>query len=75
MKYNLLEILGVFLAVAGAGTVVGAAALVSTALAVLVAGVFLLLAGVLTVVVAAGLERADTARTVKAGRRTPGETT
>ncbi len=60
-KYGVLEILGLFLAVAGAGTIVGAASLVSLALAVLVAGFFLLLAGVLVVYVAATLERAAAA--------------
>lgn len=58
MKFQIIEILGLFLLVVGAGTVVAAAAMVAVALGVLVAGAFLLLGGGLTVYVAASLERA-----------------
>lgn len=56
MKFGILEILGLFLVVVACGTIVGAAALVSTALAVLAAGVFLLFGGVLVIYVAVQLE-------------------
>lgn len=53
--HQLVEILGAFLVIVGCGTVVGAAALVSTTLAVLVAGVFLILGGIITVYAASVL--------------------
>lgn len=56
MHTGILEIVGFFLVVAGVVGVVAAAALVSTALAVLVSGFFLVLAGVLAVYVAVQLE-------------------
>lgn len=59
MHFGLIEIAGVFLVVVGCGTIVGAAALVSTALAVLAAGVFLVLFGIVAVYVAATLEQAQ----------------
>lgn len=71
MKYGVLEILGLFLAVAGAGAIVGAAALVSVPLAVLVTGAFLLLAGVLGVFVAASLEKAEKAAAAPPARGEP----
>lgn len=49
---DLLEIVGLGLLVAGACVLVGAAALVSTALAAGVAGTFLVFAGVVTVFLA-----------------------
>lgn len=52
MRNGILEIVGIFVVLAGCSTLVAAAALVSTALAVAVAGSFLVLAGVLTVYVA-----------------------
>lgn len=57
MKFGILEIVGLFLIVIGCGSVVGAASLVSIALAVLTAGVFLMFAGVLVVYVAATLSK------------------
>lgn len=62
---SIAEIVGLFLLVVGAGMVVGAASLVSVALAWLAAGAFLLLAGILTVYVAARLD------TVKRQERRP----
>lgn len=56
MKFGILEIIGLFLVVVGCGTVVGAASLVSLALAVLAAGVFLVLGGIMVVYVAATLD-------------------
>lgn len=56
MKFGILEIVGLFLVVAGCATLVGASALVSPALAMAVAGGLVILAGVLTVYVAATLE-------------------
>lgn len=56
MKTGLLEIVGLFLIVVGCGSVVGAAALVSVALAVLATGVFVVLAGIVAVYVASQLE-------------------
>lgn len=56
MKFGIVEIVGLFLIVCGCGLVVGAASLVSTALAVLAAGAFTILGGVLAVYVAAQLE-------------------
>ena len=57
MKFGILEIVGLFVIVAGCGLMVGAAALVSTALAVLVSGFFLLLFGVVCVYVAVSLDQ------------------
>lgn len=68
MRNGILEILGLFLAVVGCITLVGAAALVSVALAVLTAGAFILLAGILLVYAATALER--TTVTPKPGERT-----
>lgn len=56
MRYGIAELVGLFLVVVGCGVIVGAAALVSVALAVLAAGVFLVLAGILAVYVASALE-------------------
>lgn len=56
MKTGILEIVGLFLIVAGACALVGAAALVSVALAVTVAGLFVLLGGTIAVYVASELE-------------------
>jgi hypothetical protein len=58
MKFGILEIIGLFLLVVGCGAIVGAASLVSLALAVLTAGVFLAFAGTLVVYVAVTLEKA-----------------
>lgn len=55
MHAGIVEIVGLFLVVVGCCAVVGAAALVSTALAVLASGAFLVLAGVLAVYVAQSL--------------------
>jgi hypothetical protein len=55
---GVVEIVGLFLVIVGCGTIVAAAAMVSTALAVLTAGGFIVLAGVLAVFVALQLERA-----------------
>lgn len=60
MRFGILELVGLFLVVVGAGAVVGAAAMVSVALGVLVAGVFLLFGGAVVVFVAASLEKAAT---------------
>lgn len=49
---ELVEVAGIFLLVAGASALVGAAALVSVALAVAVAGGFLLFAGAVLVTIA-----------------------
>lgn len=57
MNAGIAEILGLFLVVIGCGTIVAAASLVSTALAVLAAGLFLMLGGVLVVYVAAVVGR------------------
>lgn len=53
MDAGFAEIVGLFLVVVGCCAIVGAASLISLALAVLTAGVFLVLAGTLTVYVAA----------------------
>lgn len=58
MKFGLVEILGVFVLIVGCGTIVGAAALISTPLAVLAAGIFLVAFGAVAVYVAAALESA-----------------
>lgn len=58
MQTAIAEIVAVFLIIAGCAGFVGAAALVSAALAVAVAAFFLLLAGVLVAYVAATLDRA-----------------
>jgi hypothetical protein len=55
---GIAEIVGLFLVVTGCCTIVGAAALVSVALAVLAAGAFLILAGVVVTYVAVTLDRA-----------------
>lgn len=71
MNTGIAEILGLFLIVIGCGTIVAAASLVSTALAVLAAGCFLLLGGVLVAYVATVLERnAKAAAPPRAGERT-----
>lgn len=57
MNAGIAEILGLFLVVIGCGTIVAAASLISTALAVLAAGCFLVLGGVLVVYVAAVMAR------------------
>lgn len=59
MRSGIVEIVGIFLTIVGACALVAAAAMVSTALAVLTAGVWLLLAGALAVYVAAHLEKAE----------------
>lgn len=56
MRAGVIEIVGLFLVVAGCCALVGAASLVSTALAVAVAGGFLVLAGILAVFVASRLD-------------------
>lgn len=58
MTHDLAELGGIFLLVIGAGLCVGAAALVSTALAVLVAGIACLFGGVVVVYVANAAARA-----------------
>lgn len=55
--HGIVELLGAFLVVIGLGTIVAAASLVSTALAVLAAGVFLVGAGSVAAYAAAVLER------------------
>ena len=60
MTANLLELAGFFLVVIGMGLVVGAAARISTALAVLAAGVFVLFLGCAVVMVANQRSRATT---------------
>lgn len=57
MNAGIAEILGLFLVIVGCGTIVAAASLVATALAVLAAGLFLVLGGVLAVYVAAVVDR------------------
>lgn len=57
MNAGIIEIIGLFLVMVGAGTIVAAASLVSTALAVLTAGAFAVLAGLIAVYVALQLER------------------
>lgn len=57
MNAGIAEILGLFLVVVGCGVIVGAASLVSTALAVLAAGLFLVLGGILVAYVAVVMER------------------
>lgn len=52
LKTGIAEIVGIFLLLVGCGTVVAAASLVSTALAVLAAGLFTILGGVITIYVA-----------------------
>lgn len=61
MRAGIIEIVGLFLIVAGAGGVIGAAAMVSVPLAVLVSGAFILLGGIVAVYVAAQLDKADAA--------------
>lgn len=56
MAFGIAEIVGLFLILAGVSLIVGACALVSTALAVAVAGGCVLLGGVLLVYVASALE-------------------
>ncbi len=56
MPHQIAELLGVFIIVVGCGTIVGAASMVSVALAVLAAGVFLVAGGIVAVYVAAALE-------------------
>lgn len=58
MTAGIVEIVSIFLVVVGCGTIVGAASLISVALAVLAAGVFLLAFGVVGLYVAVTLERA-----------------
>lgn len=70
MTADITEIIGGFLVLVGCGTIVAAAALVSTALAVLAAGLFIVLAGVLAVYVANTMDRAAKAAPV-APRATP----
>jgi len=60
MRAGILEIIGLFLVIVGCGTIVGAAALVSTALATLAAGIFVVLGGTVALYVAVTLERAAT---------------
>jgi uncharacterized membrane protein HdeD (DUF308 family) len=55
----LVELLGVLVLVVGAGFIVAAAALVSTALACLAAGVFLIVGGIVAVYVASVLDRPE----------------
>lgn len=59
MQHGIAEIVGLFLIVIGCGVIVGAASLVSVALAVLAAGVFLILGGVIAVYVANRLSAAS----------------
>lgn len=61
MRAGIIEIVGLFLIVAGAAGVIGAASLVSVALAVVVASAFVLLGGIIAVYVAVQLEKADKA--------------
>lgn len=56
MDAGFVEIVGLFLVIAGCGLIVGAASLISVTLAVLTGGAFLALAGVLTVYAAARME-------------------
>lgn len=65
MTRNIAELVGLFLVIIGCGCVVGAASMISIALAVLAAGVFLLFAGTVTVYVA----NASRAATAPAPRR------
>ena len=58
MRFGILELIGLFLVVVGAGAVVAAAAMVSPALGALASGIFLLFFGALTVYVATALEKA-----------------
>lgn len=69
MRAQIAEIVGVALIVAAMCGLVGAASMVSTALAVAVASGFLLLAGVLTVYVAAAYDRAEKAKLAQGERR------
>jgi membrane protein implicated in regulation of membrane protease activity len=67
---GIAEIVGLFLVIVGCGTIVAAASLVSTALAVLAAGLFLVLGGALAVYAAAVLERQAKATPPRVGERT-----
>lgn len=67
MKHDLAELGGIFLLIIGVGLCIGAAALVSTALAVLVGGVASLFGGVVVVYVANAAARAPAP---KPGERT-----
>jgi hypothetical protein len=65
---GLLEIVGIFIVVAGGCGLVAAAAMVAVALAVLVASVLLILAGVVGVYLAVTLETPDDVKaTARAG--------
>lgn len=57
MTAGIIEIVGAFLVLVGLCTIVAAAAMVSVALAVLVAGAFIALLGVVALYVARELER------------------
>lgn len=70
MKFGILEIVGIFLALVGCGAVVASASMVSTALAVLTAGTFLILFGVIAVYVAVSLDAAAQVAAAKPGERT-----
>lgn len=61
MRSGILEIVGIFLVVVGACGLMGAAAMVSVALAVAAGAVFVLLAGVIAIYVAVTLEQQATA--------------
>jgi hypothetical protein len=61
MRAGIIEIVGLFLIVAGACGMVGAASIVSVALAVLVASAFTLLGGIIAVYVSAQLAKVDAA--------------
>lgn len=69
MNPGIAEIVGLFLLVVGCGTVVAAASLVSTPLAVLAAGLFLILGGVLATYVAALVDRAPSKPPRPSGER------
>ena len=66
MTLQIAELTGVFVIIIGCGVIVGAAAMVSVALAVLVSGVLLVFAGILAVYVANQL-----AARAKAEAKTP----
>lgn len=66
MKFEIAEFVGLFIVVIGCGLLIGAAALVSVALAVLVSGVLSIFAGIL-VVYAANLLKAKAPKRAPAG--------
>jgi hypothetical protein len=68
VRFGIIEMVGLFLVVVGCGLIVGAAALVSVALAWLAAGLFLVLGGSVAVYVAVALEQRAQARAVETSR-------